>query len=73
MDKFLDTVLSLVCAAVGVAFAIPVLALSVSLFYAVPLPAFAAMVLAVVAAAGLAYRLLRRRRPNISGQGLSEG
>jgi hypothetical protein len=65
MDGFLDIVLALVCAAVGVAFAIPLLALTLSLFYAVPLPAFAAIVAAVVVAAGLAYRLWRRRRQNI--------
>jgi hypothetical protein len=65
MDKFLDVVLGLVCAAVGVTFAIPALALAVSLFYAVSLPAFAAIVAAVVLAAALAYRLLRRPRQNI--------
>jgi hypothetical protein len=65
MDGFLDIVLALVCAAVGVAFAIPLLALTLSLFYAVPLLAFAAIVAAVVVVAGLAYRLWGRRRQNI--------
>jgi hypothetical protein len=41
------------------------LALTVSLFFAVPLPVFAAIVAAVVLAAALAYRLLWRPRQNI--------
>ena len=62
MDRFLDVVLALVTLAVVVALAIPIFALTIEMFYALPIAASVAITAAVLFFAGFAFRFFARRK-----------